>query len=321
VIPLSAFAAAALAVSVSNDDESDLNFSDWFIENAFVSSNSLEDVLELVKQRCSQISDSQLESDFLVISGILASMIQDLILKERVESALDALELHWALVKRVDGFYKFPSAVASLLALESDIHRERGDIKAVEKSELLLWKLLKQYEWVEDDPERRRQQRANTAFSLALAFASSGECDSAEYFARDFVHVVRTLSLVNDDEVEYQILHSSTQAFAQSSDSDSLIHGARRKSPYGPDGPEPASHNVANAKLMMSLLSSSLRVHFYFKNVAPSPCADLFEYAARDIYDVIFSIDPRFLPHWKDLKRNMRMSTKQEVAMQRNPEL
>lgn len=303
-----------MAVSASDDGESERSFEDWLATEAVPNNSDITVLIEVIKRRCARMSDVRLLSDFSSISTVFLKLVQREYSNGDLDNALDLLDIYWDLIRRVDGVFKFPSVVAPLLSLESNIHRARNDLPALKKSDFVLWKLLKQYEWLGDEIETRRRQRAFAAFSLAVTMASMGDCDSSAYFIRDFVQMARLMSF-SREEIE-NLSKKSVSGVVDPSRSPLVASGLASfsvlpmtKSSAIPD----ARHDEETAQTILHLLMSSLRAHYFLKYSERSACASAFKFAAREVYDVVFGLTPHLLPHWQDLKRGIRENTKKEL--------
>ena len=198
--------------------------------------------------------------------------------ESHMKDIMAVLDGLWKLGTQVDALYKHPRTIALILAIEADIHRLQSDYEALRRTNKLLWNILKRYDWL-DEQEWMPRLRNDLAFSMANSFSADPDCDATKYLLEDCVRYYRILSLK-----------------ARESDKNRQVAGQE----------------------LSAFLSKSLSIYYYQKLIFRSPCAPLFKFAARDIYDTIYAIEPRSLPHWPDLKLTIRKRVEADLNKVRN---
>ena len=267
-----------MAISASNEDDTSFDFALWLEKDVAPSKTSMDEVYEAVLEQGRRLSVASLVSNFPSLSNTMFVLASTKHASGDYEQALKVLDGHWELVVKAEAVFKFPREVVRCLALESQIHTEHGDLQASVRCNRILWKLLKQYEWIAEEREFE-SLRTRISTSLALAAALKDDCLGAEYFLGDAVHYARQVVV---------------------------------------------SHNIRDeqyaegfARDVFKLLHASLQAYFYLKYNTSSKCKNTFKRSARAAYDVIFAVEPSALPHWKDLKRNIKEDAKERTKQRK----
>ena len=270
--------AAVVAVSSSNEDDKTFDFDTWLAKDVVPSKTSVDEVVEAVTDLGRHMSVPDLVSCFPSLSRALFLIATEKFSIGKTEEALAVLDAHWEFVVKADAMFKFPREVVRSLSLESEIHGSKRDISAMSRSNRILWKLLKQYQWIGGEREFE-SLRTRVSASLALSSAIDGDCMAAEYFLGDAVQFAREVAVRRGD--------------TDVKDAESL------------------------AKDIFKLLQTSLQSYFYLMYWTDSKCKNTFKRSAKAVYDVVFAIDPSVLPHWRDLKRNLKKEMKQKYEKEK----
>lgn len=265
--PIFALAAVAIASTDQEEESPSSKLEKWILTEVMPRYTKESDVMSELLARTKEMSDSELEAVFASVSSILLDYCSSLLADEEYENALRILDEHWMLAARVRAMFKFPQEMTFALSLESDVHKAMGNTKASRHAKKILWRLMKQYEWLGAGGWGSKVKN-QVSFYLATVSAAENDCDATKYLLRDCIQFARQSVVQNDTEDE--------------------------------------ENDYDTAKNLFELLTFSLRSYYYLKGVMHSPCALLFKYSARDAYDIIEALNPGSLPVWKDLKLGVK---------------
>lgn len=266
-IPILIGAVAVVASEPQEREQTQEDFQKWILEEVVPRHSDTTAVINEVVAKARQKKVSELEVLFPVISRMVLMQATELLLQENYDSVMALLDAQWELSKRVDGLFRFPREMSLVLGLEADVHKGKGDFEAMRRSKKMLWMLLQRYDWLGESDWGPRMRR-QLALSLAVDYSTAGDCDTTKYLLQECVHFARLSGMDSGEESLERV--------------------------------EESANNI------LELLSTSLRSYYFMKRLLKSPCAPLFEYAARDVYDLVFALDPKLLPFWHDLKVNVR---------------
>lgn len=264
-IPLLIGATAVIATQANDSDNPLQDFENWFRREVAPNHRSVNEALVEVMAYTRSRSNAELEILFPSVSRMILGHCSLLLQQERFNEVLKLLDLYWELIRRMDGPFRFPKQTSLALGLETDSHKGLGDREAMKRSKIYFWKLMKQYEWLGEDEWGPRLQ-SRISYSLAEDFAITGDCDATKFFLHNSVQHARLSSLQSGEEDD--------------------------------------NRDQESAFDILDLLSRSLQTYNLMRYVAKSPCSPLFKYAAHDVYDVVYALDPRSVPFWHDLKIN-----------------
>lgn len=268
-IPILIGAVAVVASEPQDPQQIREDFENWINEEVIPRHRDVNEVISEVIAKAALKKESELEAVFPGICRMVMIHAATLMDEEDFDSVLALLDAQWNLSTRVNGLFSFPYEMALLLSLEADAHRGKRDYEAMKRSRKMLWTLLQRYAWL-GESDWGQKMRRHIALSLAIDYSTAGDCDAAKYLLQECVQ------------------YSRVEAY-----------GSREEDPDA---------IKESAEATLELLSTSLRAYYFMKRLIKSPCAPLFEYAARDVYDLIFTQDPKLLPFWHDMKVNVRRS-------------
>jgi hypothetical protein len=276
-------AGVAVASQDNTEDKPKFDFVSWLRYEAIPKYNNVNELVEAVLAKCSEMSDSELSNDFETIADALIGIAGDRMRKGDLESPMAILDTYWELSERVDGLYRSPRSSIIAYGLESDLHGLRGDDEALKKTNISLWKLLKVYDMM-GDPSWRFF-RGQTAFGLAIQLSLEGNCNEARAYLSDATTYAN------------KPLWKTVEEPLDAADVKEMIAYVR-----------------LGLKTYFELKKHALNVHLkrsdvigeygaQIRRAKDAVCCDMFKHEARKIFDSLVILDPRHMPSWKDFKR------------------